>query len=139
MVKFYHMKNCITFIFILCLLLTFSFLGGCSQNNAKEEQNKALQHSEKARQELRDLHENFIKNMKQQKGDEKKETVKYQDQISVEEKERKEKVAVVEKCDKAFQKCIDKCETDDCEQKCITDLSNCEKNVPPEYQTLKSY
>lgn len=139
MLKSYHMKNYITFIFIVCLLSAFPFLAGCSQNNAKEKENKALQESERAKQELRQLHENFIKNMKQQKGDEKKETVKYEDQISIEDKEWKEKVAVVEECDKAFQKCIDKCKSDDCEQKCITDLSNCEKNVPPEYQTLKSY
>ncbi len=134
-----NMKKLFIFFILINFAIVVSFFTGCSPNKEKEEQIRAKQNSERAQQELRQLHEKLLKDIEQRKGNNQQEVIEYKDQISVEEKERKEKINVVEKCDKAFQKCIDKCETDECEQGCIIDLSNCEKNVPPEFQTLKSY
>lgn len=136
------MKKFSIFFIMLLLILSFCFLANCSKEKAEKEQYPVRPRSEKAQQALKrlqDIYNRYDRNNKQINGESSYSGNIINDQEYPEEKTRREQIAAVEKCEKAFHKCIEKCKTENCEELCLVDLSNCEKKVPIEVQTLKSY
>lgn len=54
-----------------------------------------------------------------------------------EEPGRKKQVANAESCQKEFERCVEKCRKQSCEDVCLRFLDACEKNLPKELRTLK--
>lgn len=131
------------FIIIALLILSLCFLANCSKEKAQEGQSPVRPRSEKAQQALKrlqDIYNRYDRSNAQVNGKDTSYSGNIiNEQDYPEEKTRREQIAAVEKCEKAFHRCVEKCETEDCEELCLVDLNNCEKKVPIEVQTLKNY
>lgn len=50
---------------------------------------------------------------------------------------RQSQTVNAEACQKEFERCVERCKGDDCEESCLNHLNACEKNLPKDLQTLK--
>lgn len=48
-----------------------------------------------------------------------------------------EQLAIAAKCSEKQSSCLDKCASESCENKCLKELSICEKDLPLELKTIK--
>ena len=48
-----------------------------------------------------------------------------------------EQLAIVDKCSDKLSICLEKCESESCENQCLKELSICEKELPLELKTIK--
>ncbi len=131
-------------IFTIPLILSLCFLANCSKEKDIEKESYPVRpRSEKAQQALKrlqDIYNRYERSNSQVSGGDSSYGGNIIDQENYpEEKTRRKQIAAVEKCENAFHRCVEKCETEDCEEICLVDLNNCEKQVPIEVQTLKSY
>jgi hypothetical protein len=124
-------KKIIILLITILSIVSFSFAPGCSEDDSKTqmEKEKALQerkieaYREKLREELR----------RKKEGLEKEAII----QIDPDNKNQKKNIASAEACQKSFELCVERCENSRCENSCLKKLSECEKTLPAEIQTLK--
>ena len=48
-------------------------------------------------------------------------------------------LAIVDKCSEKLTVCLEKCENESCENKCLNELSICEKDLPLALKTIKRH
>jgi hypothetical protein len=81
----------------------------------------------------KDIHELYKKVVK-----EREKTAARAGQESKENEALREKqIDATDECMKKYSQCLDKCSNTSCEEKCLTALSSCEKDLPQNMKTVK--
>jgi len=112
--------------FLMSALLVIFLCAGCS--GKKEDEAAPIQINPE-----KDVHELYKKVAK-----EKEKTAARMAQESQEDEAlRKKQMDTADACLKKYTSCLEKCKDSACEEKCLTALSICEKDLPQNMKTVK--